>query len=83
MCGGQRTAFKSQFSPLAMCNPGMEVSLLGMAGATSPAGYGFSTFFPLDLFILYEYTVTVFRHTRRGHWIPLQMVVSHHVAAGN
>jgi len=26
---------------------------------------------------VYEYTVTVFRHTRRGHWIPLQMVVSH------
>jgi hypothetical protein len=30
-----------------------------------------------------EYTVAVFRHTRRGHWIPLQMVVSHHVVAGN
>jgi hypothetical protein len=25
---------------------------------------------------------TVFRHTRRGHQIPLQMVVSHHVVAG-
>jgi hypothetical protein len=37
-----------------------------------------------DLFIsLYEYTVAVFRHTRRGHQIPLQMVVSHHVVAGN
>jgi hypothetical protein len=37
------------------------------------------------LFILYiyvEYTVAVFRHTRRGHWIPLQMVASHHVVAG-
>jgi hypothetical protein len=36
----------------------------------------------LDLFIYfyaYEYTVVVFRHTRRGHQIPLQMVVSHHV----
>jgi hypothetical protein len=29
------------------------------------------------LFIVYEYTVAVFRHTRRGHQIPLQMVVSH------
>ena len=30
------------------------------------------------------YTATVFRHTRRGvHRIPLQMVVSHHVLAGN
>jgi hypothetical protein len=38
-----------------------------------------------DLFIyfMYEYTVAVFRHTRRGHRIPLQMVVSHHVVAGN
>jgi hypothetical protein len=32
---------------------------------------------------LYEYTVAVFRHTRRGHQMPLQMVVSHHVVAGN
>jgi hypothetical protein len=29
------------------------------------------------------YAVAVFRHTRRGHQIPLQMVVSHHVVAGN
>jgi hypothetical protein len=35
------------------------------------------------LFYAYEYTVAAFRHTRRGHWIPLQMVVSHHVVAGN
>jgi hypothetical protein len=40
-------------------------------------------------FILYNYyfriyiTVTVIRHTRRGHQIPLQMVVSHHVIPGN
>jgi hypothetical protein len=27
-----------------------------------------------DLFILYEYTVTLFRDTRRGHWMSLQMV---------
>jgi hypothetical protein len=36
-----------------------------------------------DLFYVCEYTVAVFRHTRRGHCIPLQMVVSHHVVAGN
>jgi uncharacterized membrane protein YgaE (UPF0421/DUF939 family) len=40
-----------------------------------------------DLFLFYvcKYTiaVAVFRHTRRGHRIPLQMVVSHHVVAGN
>jgi hypothetical protein len=32
-------------------------------------------------FIYYLY-VAVFRHTRRGHQIPLQMVVSHLVVAG-
>jgi hypothetical protein len=35
------------------------------------------------LFYVYEYTIAIFRHTRRGNWIPLQMVVSHHVVAGN
>jgi hypothetical protein len=35
-----------------------------------------------DLFYVCEYIVTVFRHIRR-HWIPLQMVVSHHVVTGN
>ena len=39
-----------------------------------------------DVFVFFyvrEYTVSLFRHTRRGHQISLQMVVSHHVAAGN
>ena len=35
------------------------------------------------LFYACEYTVSVFRHTRKRHWIPLQMVVSHNVGAGN
>jgi hypothetical protein len=35
------------------------------------------------LFYVCEYTVAVFRQTRRGHQIPLQMVVSHHVVGGN
>jgi hypothetical protein len=40
--------------------------------------------FKKDLFIIIcKYTVAVFRHTRRGHRIQLQMVVSHHVVAGN
>jgi hypothetical protein len=30
-----------------------------------------------------EHTVTFFGHSRRGHRIPLQMVVSHHVVAAN
>jgi hypothetical protein len=43
----------------------------------------FLFFFFKDLFIIYKYTVAVFRHSRRGHQISLQMVVSHHVVAGN
>jgi len=43
----------------------------------------FNYFFKFFLFILYKYTVSVFSHTRRGNRIPLQMVVSHHVVAGN
>jgi hypothetical protein len=36
------------------------------------------------LFHVCEYTVNVFRHTRRGQQIPSQMIVSHHdVVAGN
>jgi hypothetical protein len=35
------------------------------------------------LFYVYEYSVAVFRHTRRGRQISLEMVVSHHVVAGN
>jgi hypothetical protein len=35
------------------------------------------------IYFMCKYTVVVFRHTRRGHQIPLQMVVSHHVVAGN
>jgi hypothetical protein len=40
-----------------------------------------NVFFKIYLF--YEYTIAVFSHTRRGHRIPLHMVVSHHVVAGN
>jgi hypothetical protein len=39
-------------------------------------------FLKIYLFIICKYTVAVFRHTRRGHLISLQMVVSHHVVAG-
>jgi hypothetical protein len=42
----------------------------------------FFSFLENCLFYVYEYTVAVFRHTRREHQIPLQMVVSHHVVAG-
>jgi hypothetical protein len=35
-----------------------------------------------NLFYVHEYTVAPFI-PRRGHQIPLQMVVSHHVVSGN
>ena len=41
--------------------------------------------FFLKIYLFYEYTVAVFRYTRRGHPISLlslQMVVSHYVVAG-
>jgi hypothetical protein len=34
------------------------------------------------LFVICKYTGAVFRHTRRGRQISLQVVVSHHVVAG-
>jgi hypothetical protein len=40
-------------------------------------------FLKILLFYVCEFTVALFRHTRRVNQIPLQMVVSHHVAAGN
>ena len=39
-------------------------------------------FFKIYLFFICKYTVAVFRHSRRGRQILLQMVVSHHVVAG-
>jgi hypothetical protein len=39
-------------------------------------------FFKIYLFIICKYTVAVFRHSRRGRQILLQMAVSHHVVAG-
>jgi hypothetical protein len=39
-------------------------------------------FLKIYLFIICKYTVAVFRRTRRGHQISLQVVVSHHVVAG-
>ena len=45
--------------------------------------YWLQTFFlKIYLFIIHKYTVTVFRHPRRGHQISLQVVVTYHVVAG-
>jgi hypothetical protein len=43
----------------------------------------FCFFLKIYLFYICEYIAAVFRRTRRGHWIPLPMVMSHHVVAGN
>jgi hypothetical protein len=52
--------------------------------ATKTAFVSFSfSFSKIHLFYVHEYTVAVFRHTRRGHRIPLQMVMNHPVVAGN
>ena len=45
-----------------------------------------STFFfflKIYLFIICKYTVAVYRHTRRGRQISLEVAVNHHVVAGN
>jgi hypothetical protein len=36
-----------------------------------------------DLFDLYVYIIAVFRHAKGGYQIPLHMVVSRHVVAGD
>jgi hypothetical protein len=43
---------------------------------------GFLFFLNIYLFYVYEYTVAVFRHTRKGHQTSLQVVVSHNMVAG-
>jgi hypothetical protein len=40
-------------------------------------------FFLRFIYLMYKYNIAVFRHTRRGHQIPLQMIVSYQVVTGN
>ena len=47
-----------------------------------PVVFGFLKIYLFSYF-MYEYTIAIFRHTRRGYWTLLQMVVSHHVVAGD
>ena len=42
----------------------------------------FLFFLMIYLFIICKYTVAVYRHTRRGRQISLEVAVSHHVVAG-
>ena len=71
----------SQKYPLA--SPGVQKEPQEKDLLNGFGGLGWLFFFKIYLFHVCEYTVTVFRHTRRGHRIPLQMVVSYHVVAGN
>jgi hypothetical protein len=50
-----------------------------------PMGASYQAYcsFLKEIYFIYKYTVAVFTHTRRGHQMPLQMVVRHHVVAGN
>jgi hypothetical protein len=50
--------------------------------AISSLALKFFFFLKIYSFIICKYTVAVFRHSRRGRQISLQMVVSHHVVAG-
>jgi hypothetical protein len=64
-------------------NNGFSLSWHKYLNLSADGFFSFSFSFLLKIYLFYEYTVAVFRHTRRGHWIPLQMVGSHHVVAGN
>jgi hypothetical protein len=68
----------------SLCSAGEQDSMhtiTAFKGKGTVFGYNFFLFFKIYLF--YEDTVAVLRHTRRGHPAPFQMVVSHHVVAGN
>jgi len=69
-------------SPPELRNEPRAFHLLGKRSTTELNPQPRDSFFIIIIF-LYEYTVAIFRHTRRGHRISLQMVVSHHVVAEN
>jgi hypothetical protein len=56
--------------------------VLGLKACATTLSLSLSLFLKINLFYVYEYTVAVFRHTRRGHQIPLQMIMRYHVIAG-
>jgi hypothetical protein len=56
--------------------------LIGNKFTSGMPNFNLFLFLKIYLFIICKYTVAVFRHTRRGSQISLQMVVSHHVVAG-
>ena len=80
----------NQFQVMVLLLDGWSL-LVVRPGAINQSAYRpiFCTLLPnhiiffLNLFITCKYTVAVFRHTRRGRQILLQMVVSYHVVARN
>jgi hypothetical protein len=62
---------------LRMIRPLADVLLV-----TLVSSWCFFFLFKIYLLVICKYTVAVFRHSRRGSQISLQMVVSHHVVAG-
>jgi hypothetical protein len=87
--GEHLVLYLSGFQGWSMLRASLCIHMLLQNGRSTFMGIsetGYSNFFFLRFvyfFYLYEYTAAVFRYTRRGHWIPLQMVVSHHVVVGN
>jgi hypothetical protein len=66
--------------------PGPGAFLCKFLGHCSdPSALWFSgvTFAPSTFFFFSFWYVAVFEHTERGHWILLQIAVSHQVVAGN
>jgi hypothetical protein len=70
-------------NPPASASQVLYFSLLDLLPTNFPTNPFFFFFFKDLLFHVCEYTVAVFRHIRKGHQISLQMVLSHHVVAGN
>jgi len=77
-CSGPRASVESGFISTVSSVPGQSHFNPPVLGIKSI----FHCIFIINLFIIYEYTVAVFRHTRKGHQISLWKVVSHHVVAG-
>jgi hypothetical protein len=63
-------------------SPASTSQVLGLKACATTTQQEYKIFFKDLCIIICKYTVAVFRHTRRGCQISLQMVVSHHVFAG-
>jgi hypothetical protein len=78
------TTIGAEHSTVEASEAGVQPSgeVLAKQGQDFWFSFFFFLFFKIYFLYVYEYTVALFRHTRRGHQIALQMVVRHHVVAG-